>query len=445
MGSPEGEIELQEQLREAGNLLLSPPSDIHQLNVLLDKVESLLANVEQAPSDSVRGALLPSMKALIANEVLRHPDASVRTSVASCMSEITRISAPDAPYNDDEMREIFQLIVSAFEKLADMSGRLYTKAVNSLDIVAKVRTCLVMLDLECDASIMEMFKTFLKVISSDHPNTIFSAMERTMTLVIDESEEVSWDLLSTLLDSVRKENQDISSTSWKLGEQVITNCAAKLKPYLMEAVQSKGVVLEGYADIVSTICKSGDGTLQHNHLNGTGEHMVTEEPDSTSPGEVCHDVDGISKSMMHKGTAPTRNEDSFINDKSSKVLEQCSLSEHPKSTDEREQPISTDEREQHKSTDEREPPKTTDEGEHPKSTDEEEHAKSTDEEEHPKSTDEEEHPNSTDEQEHPKNMDVRGCAEPDNTRTVKSGSEQESVPRKRGRKPNSLMNPEEGY
>ena len=68
------------------------------------KLESLLSNVEQAPSEPVLGALLPPLKALIANEVLRHPDTAVRMSVASCMSEITRITAPDAPYNDDEMR-----------------------------------------------------------------------------------------------------------------------------------------------------------------------------------------------------------------------------------------------------------------------------------------------------------------------------------------------------
>jgi hypothetical protein len=31
-------------------------------------------------------------------------DEDVRVAVASCMSEITRITAPDAPYNDDLMK-----------------------------------------------------------------------------------------------------------------------------------------------------------------------------------------------------------------------------------------------------------------------------------------------------------------------------------------------------
>jgi uncharacterized tellurite resistance protein B-like protein len=52
----------------------------------------------------MQDALLPPMKALISSAILRHLDEDVRVAVASCMSEITRITAPDAPYNDDLMK-----------------------------------------------------------------------------------------------------------------------------------------------------------------------------------------------------------------------------------------------------------------------------------------------------------------------------------------------------
>lgn len=44
------------------------------------------------------------MKALIADELLRHSDMDVKVAVASCISEITRITAPDAPYDDEQMK-----------------------------------------------------------------------------------------------------------------------------------------------------------------------------------------------------------------------------------------------------------------------------------------------------------------------------------------------------
>lgn len=42
---------------------------------------------------------------------------------------------------------------------------------------------------------------------SDHPQVVFTSMEIIMITIIDETEEVSTDLLDTLLASVRKENQ----------------------------------------------------------------------------------------------------------------------------------------------------------------------------------------------------------------------------------------------
>ena len=60
--------------------------------------------MEQSPSQALQNALSPSVKALVAEQLFRHPDADVKVAVAACISEITRITAPDAPYDDDHMR-----------------------------------------------------------------------------------------------------------------------------------------------------------------------------------------------------------------------------------------------------------------------------------------------------------------------------------------------------
>ncbi|KAG8656170.1 hypothetical protein MANES_04G103300v8 [Manihot esculenta] len=356
------EIELQEQLKETGNRLLDPPSSIDELLNLLDKLECLLINVEQAPSRSMQDALLSPMKALISNALLRNSDTDVKVSVVSCISEITRITAPDAPYSDDHMKEIFQLTIAAFEKLSHVSSRCYTKAVSILDTVARVRSCLVMLDLELDELITKMFQHFLKIIRSNHPHAVFLAMETVMTLIIDESEDVSVDLLTPLLASITKESQ--------LGEKVIANCAAKLNPCLKEAVQSIGIPLDEYAPIVASICQDESLSLQQNHLNGSGDDLATKglSPAAASPGEVLQAVDAIPKSTTN-GNSSTRNAGDVINNNSSKILEHCSLIQHSESSD------------------------------------------------------------------------ILGDTKPEFNLEMDPGT----VPRKRGWKPNSLMNPEEGY
>ena len=63
-----------------------------------------------------------------------------------------------------------------------------------------------MLDLECDALVVEMFQSFLKIIRSNHPPVVLSAIETIMNLVIDESEDIFLDLFSSLFAIVKKEN-----------------------------------------------------------------------------------------------------------------------------------------------------------------------------------------------------------------------------------------------
>ncbi|KAL1097839.1 hypothetical protein V6Z11_D05G063200 [Gossypium hirsutum] len=260
MTASEKELEL--QLMEAGNRLVEPPSSVAELIPLLDQVESCLSRVEQSPSQSMQNALSPSLKALVAEHLFRHPDDDVKVAVAACISEITRITAPDAPYDDDQMREVFQLIVSSFENLSDKSSCSFIKRTSILETVAKVRSCVVMLDLECDALIVEMFQHFLKAIRDYHAEAVFTSMVTIMTLVLEESEDIPTELLSPILSSVKKDNEEVLPVARKLAEKVLENCASKLQPYLTQAVENLGISFDDYSSIVASICGATAGAVE---------------------------------------------------------------------------------------------------------------------------------------------------------------------------------------
>ncbi|TYH69570.1 hypothetical protein ES332_D05G065500v1 [Gossypium tomentosum] len=260
MTASEKELEL--QLMEAGNRLVEPPSSVAELIPLLDQVESCLSRVEQSPSQSMQNVLSPSLKALVAEHLFRHPDDDVKVAVAACISEITRITAPDAPYDDDQMREVFQLIVSSFENLSDKSSCSFIKRTSILETVAKVRSCVVMLDLECDALIVEMFQHFLKAIRDYHAEAVFTSMVTIMTLVLEESEDIPTELLSPILSSVKKDNEEVLPVARKLAEKVLENCASKLQPYLTQAVENLGISFDDYSSIVASICGATAGAVE---------------------------------------------------------------------------------------------------------------------------------------------------------------------------------------
>ncbi|XP_068652012.1 sister chromatid cohesion protein PDS5 homolog C-like isoform X2 [Aristolochia californica] len=304
------EKELEEQLAEAGKRLLKPPSATDELLSLLEQVENCLVRVEQSPSKTMLAALDPAKEALTANEFLKHSDMDVKVAVASCISEITRITAPDAPYNDDLMKEIFRVIVASFEDLFDTSSQSHLKRVSILETVAKVRSCVVMLDLECDDLVLEMFQHFLKANRETLPENVFSSMETIMTLVLEESEDVSSDLLSCLLTSVRKEKQNDSPVAYKLGEKVISICASKLRPYLVQEVKSKGLTVDNYTKVVASICQEASDGVDCNDLNTTDQQVadeskLSERTDSDEPPQGAERMESQDGDIDHVAKTPT--------------------------------------------------------------------------------------------------------------------------------------------
>lgn len=72
-----------------------------------------------------------------------------------------------------DAQDVFQLIVPSFENFHDECSRSYSKRALVLETVAKVRSCVIVLDLECDKLITEMFQHFLKEIRYLHISYCF--------------------------------------------------------------------------------------------------------------------------------------------------------------------------------------------------------------------------------------------------------------------------------
>ncbi|XP_015161627.1 uncharacterized protein [Solanum tuberosum] len=220
----------------------------------LCKLGHLLSLVKQIPSVSTRDAFRPAMEALVADGLLRHSDMDVKVSVASCISEIMRITAPDQPYNDSILEDFFELAVLAFGKLSCLDGRCYSKAVSIIEVLAKYRTCVLMLDLMLDALIVQMFQHFLNGIRPDHPDKVFTDIKEIMTVIIKESENIPMQFLSILvnilINTVKKENQNVSPRSYVLGEKVLQESAVKLHPYLPKAVTALNISFKNYSEVV---------------------------------------------------------------------------------------------------------------------------------------------------------------------------------------------------
>ncbi|KAM0847072.1 hypothetical protein ACQ4PT_055258 [Festuca glaucescens] len=256
MAAEVANTELEEQLKDIGTRLQEAPDDSEGLLKLLDEVEIHLLKVEQSPPQSTFVAIRPVMTALVRGDLLAHPDADVRLAIASCISEVTRITAPEAPYEDTVMKNVFSVIVESFRTINDIESPSFGKRASILETVAKVRSCVLMLDLELDDLIREMFKDLFTTMSLDLPENVMSSMATTLKLILDESEEIQAELAAFLLQKARKEEKEVSPASFELAERVLSICdKEKLKPVFLKLLQDQGTALDEYSNNLTLVCQ----------------------------------------------------------------------------------------------------------------------------------------------------------------------------------------------
>ena len=120
----------------------------------LDELHELLSKISQEEGQKLIWALKPAMLALIQPKFLEEPCEGVILPVAACLSNIMKLTAPIAPYNDDVMRRIMRLIVETFQDLDNSTGSTFGKKLEILWGMATFNTYVIMFDLECDDLIL---------------------------------------------------------------------------------------------------------------------------------------------------------------------------------------------------------------------------------------------------------------------------------------------------
>ncbi|KAF2306079.1 hypothetical protein GH714_011216 [Hevea brasiliensis] len=209
-------LKLEQQLKEVGSKLESPPINKDALIKLLKQAATCLSEMEQLPSATMMESMQPFLNAIVKPELLNHQDKDVKLLLVTCICEITRITAPEAPYSDDVLKDIFHLIVSTFSGLSDTSGPSFGRRVVILETLAKYRSCVVMLDLECDDLVNKMFSTFFSVARTHFvkpviPGCFFSCKETCQNVIEQCAGKLEPGIKQFLVSSMSGDNKSENS------------------------------------------------------------------------------------------------------------------------------------------------------------------------------------------------------------------------------------------
>ena len=153
---------------------------IKGVDLPLDLLEVCLCKVNQLPSRFIQRILSPIKDTLGQPRLFRHHDKGKRLAIAACLTEVLRILAPRTPYDDNNMIKILHLIIDNFQSLDDISADPFCIKSTILENCANVKMGNLLVDLELQNLVDDMFHHFLATIKEDHDTKVLVAMESLM-------------------------------------------------------------------------------------------------------------------------------------------------------------------------------------------------------------------------------------------------------------------------
>ncbi|CDY44536.1 BnaCnng11470D [Brassica napus] len=202
--------------------------------------------------------LRPLTKSIIKLDLLKNRDNDVSLLVTVCVSEIFRILAPEPPFEDKYLRDIFGLFLAEFSELSDTVSPYFSRRAKILETVSRCKCSLLMLDVDCHDLIHEMFNTFFSVVRDHYQQNLAhqknakvqqrkantqqaqqSLFNDILTIMTDIlKEEASSSLVGVILENLVKEGKDATPAANNLASSLIKNCTDTLEPLICSFLTS---------------------------------------------------------------------------------------------------------------------------------------------------------------------------------------------------------------
>lgn len=239
------------------------PTDelLSRLAALHEELASLVqGEVDQASLDTYRTDL-------INRKLLKHKDLGVRAFVACCLSDILRLYAPDAPYTETQLLDIFKLVLSQFEKLGDPDNGYYIQQTYLITRLLEYRSIVLLTDLPAAGRLLEeLFQIFYDDAKLFQPK-LFKVIGGILGEVISEFDSVPMPVLKMIFNKFLTYNPN----EVPQGLGVVSNCGYEVSIILCDSYASRMSrhLTKYYSEILYHITNENDATSSESRKNAS--------------------------------------------------------------------------------------------------------------------------------------------------------------------------------
>ncbi|PPQ74839.1 hypothetical protein CVT26_005219 [Gymnopilus dilepis] len=201
-------------------------------DTLLTKLKTLHTQLAALDQENVDTSSLSTARSeLIHTSLLLHKDRGVKAYTACCLADILRLYAPEAPYTQHELRDIFQFF---FRQLsAGFKGQdepYFNEYFHLLESLSTVKSVVLVCDLpNADELLFEIFKDLFTIVKRDFTKKVEIFMADILVALIDECTSLPNDALEVLMAQFVEKNAGPEHPGYRLAVQVCNLAADKLQ------------------------------------------------------------------------------------------------------------------------------------------------------------------------------------------------------------------------
>ncbi|KAJ2379245.1 Sister chromatid cohesion protein pds5, partial [Coemansia sp. RSA 2603] len=233
MTEDNGPHELSFQPRLFTNATNKKTVTIAELYKQLKKLSKELNGLEQETVNTQ--SLNAVTKQLIAPSLLEHKESGVVSYVSCCIADILRLYAPEAPYDDDEIKHIFNVFIDQLQLLGDSSSQFFPLREYLLTSLATVRTpALVAMLPDAEDIISRFFKVLIGVVKPGLAHTIQMQILDILQQLLEEPKTVPQDVIDIILFQFMKKRQQENPAAHQLASDLANAASDVLQKYIYQ-------------------------------------------------------------------------------------------------------------------------------------------------------------------------------------------------------------------
>jgi sister-chromatid-cohesion protein PDS5 len=172
-------------------------------DALLKKLKALAEQLAALDQETVEIRSLGSVHKDVAHQsLLLHKDQGVRAHAACCLADLLRLYAPDAPYTEHELRDIFQFFFHQLARglKAGPDAPYYAEYFHLLESLSTVKSVVLVCDLPGAEQLeAQVFRDFFGLVRHDLPKKIEIFMADILIAIVDESQSFGPDVLEIIM------------------------------------------------------------------------------------------------------------------------------------------------------------------------------------------------------------------------------------------------------